>query len=88
MTLEDQIAALLAEAEPLRCLPDEEAEAKGLPALVDRINALRVLQGERAAFMASVASLELTEEREQEIAAQVQRTQEAKRRGRPPKAKE
>lgn len=43
MTLEDQIAALLAQAEPLRALPDEEAEAAGLPALVDRINALRAL---------------------------------------------
>lgn len=44
MTIEDQIAALLAQAEPLRALPDEEAEAAGLPALVDRINALRAFQ--------------------------------------------
>jgi hypothetical protein len=44
MTLEDQIAALLAQAEPLRAVPDEEAEAAGLPALVDGINALRARQ--------------------------------------------
>lgn len=41
MNTEDQIAALLAEAAPLRLLDDEEAEKAGLPALVDRINALR-----------------------------------------------
>ena len=41
MNTEDQITALLAEAAPLRLLPDEEAEAAGLPKLVDRINALR-----------------------------------------------
>jgi hypothetical protein len=41
MTTEDQIAGLLAQAEPLRLLPDEEAEAQGLPAIVDAINALR-----------------------------------------------
>lgn len=44
MTTEDQIAGLLAKAEPLRSLPDEEAEAKGLPAIVDAINALRKRQ--------------------------------------------
>jgi hypothetical protein len=44
MTVEDQIAALLAQAEPLRALPDDEAEAKGLPALVEQINALRAEQ--------------------------------------------
>lgn len=41
MTVSEQIDALLAEAAPLRLLPDDEAEAKGLPKLVDRINALR-----------------------------------------------
>lgn len=44
MTLEDQIAELLAKAAPLRALPDDEAEAAGLPALVDAINALRARQ--------------------------------------------
>lgn len=44
MTPEDQIAALVAQAEPLRALPDDEAEAKGLPALVEQINALRAQQ--------------------------------------------
>ena len=42
MTLEDQIAALLLEAAPLRCLP--EFEQGELGAIVDRINALRALQ--------------------------------------------
>lgn len=42
MTLEDQIAALSAEAAPLRCLP--EFEQGELGAIVDRINALRALQ--------------------------------------------
>ena len=44
MTIEDQIAALIAEAAPLRLLPDEQAEAKGLPRIVDAINALRAAQ--------------------------------------------
>lgn len=44
MTIEDQIQALLAKAEPLRCLPDLEGEQMGLPALVDQINALRAKQ--------------------------------------------
>ena len=42
MTLQDQIAALLLEAAPLRCLP--EMEQGELGAIVDRINALRALQ--------------------------------------------
>ena len=42
MTLEDQIAALLLEAAPLRCLP--EMEQGELGAIVDRINALREKQ--------------------------------------------
>lgn len=41
MTTEDRIAELLAQASPLRALPDDEAEAKGLPALVNEINRLR-----------------------------------------------
>jgi hypothetical protein len=42
VTLEDQITALLAEAAPLRCLPEEEQGALG--AVVDEINRLRALQ--------------------------------------------
>ena len=44
MSIENQIQALLDEAAPLRLLPDDEAEEKGLPRLVDRINALRAKQ--------------------------------------------
>lgn len=44
MTIEDQITALLAQAEPLRLLPDAESEAQGLPRIVDAINALRAAQ--------------------------------------------
>lgn len=46
MSIEDQIQALLSEAAPLRLLPDDEAEEKGLPRLVDRINALRNKQAQ------------------------------------------
>ena len=65
MTLQDQIDALLAEAAPLRLLPDDEAEAKGLPALVDKINRLRAKQA-REPFVESVASLEGAESVEAE----------------------
>ena len=41
MTVEERIAELLAQAESLRALPDDEAEEKGLPALVNEINRLR-----------------------------------------------
>ena len=53
MTVEQEIAELLAQAEPLRALSDEESEKAGLGKLVDRINALRAL-GEpvRAPFVA------------------------------------
>ena len=42
MTIEDQIAALLVKAEPLRLLPETEQDELG--AIVDRSNALRALQ--------------------------------------------
>jgi hypothetical protein len=57
MTLQDEIDALLAEAAPLRLLPDDEAEAKGLPALVDKINRLRAKQS-RDPFLPPEATLE------------------------------
>ena len=44
MTLQDKIDALLAKAEPLRVLTAEDAEAAGLPLLVEAINNLRELQ--------------------------------------------
>jgi len=44
MTIDEQIAALLAQAEPLRALPAEEGEAAGLGKLVDQINQLRARQ--------------------------------------------
>jgi hypothetical protein len=49
MTVQEQIDALLAEAAPLRLLADDEAEQKGLPKMVDRINALRALPPESEA---------------------------------------
>ena len=57
MNIEDQIADLLAVAAPLRLLPDDEAEAKGLPALVDTINRLRARQA-RDPFTVSDATIE------------------------------
>lgn len=44
MTREDQINALLSQAEPLRALPDDAQAASDLGAIVDRINALRAEQ--------------------------------------------
>ena len=43
MTIQAKIDALLAQAAPLRLLPDIEAERLGLPGIVDAINALRAL---------------------------------------------
>ena len=44
MTIDEQITALLAQAEPLRALPAEDGEAAGLGKLVDQINRLRARQ--------------------------------------------
>ena len=56
MTIQDQIAALLAEAEPLRLLDEREAESQGLGRIVDKINALRALEAteKHDAFIADV----------------------------------
>ncbi len=43
-TVDEQIATLLAQAEPLRALPAEDGEAAGLGRLVDQINRLRARQ--------------------------------------------
>ncbi len=48
MTIEDRIAELLAKAEPLRALPDDEQESMGLPGIVELINALRAEQAGQA----------------------------------------
>lgn len=80
MTQEDKIAALLAKAEPLRSLPDEEAEAAGLPAIVDAINHLRHLQSmaEQARDEAEFAS----------IAVELSQEPEKRKPGRPKKVAE
>ncbi len=44
MTIDEEIDALLAQAEPLRGLSPEDAEEAGLPAIIDRINELRAQQ--------------------------------------------
>lgn len=44
MTLEVQIAALLEEAAPLRCLVDDDPAKIPLCRIVDKINALRAIQ--------------------------------------------
>lgn len=54
MTIEDQIAALLIKAEPLRA-NDENGE---LGAIVDQINALRALQADGADVPTAPASVE------------------------------
>jgi hypothetical protein len=55
MTIEEQIQALLDKAAPLRLLPDDEAEAAGLPKIVDSINALRAVQTSAVEIAAPVA---------------------------------
>lgn len=79
MTLEDQIAALLAEAEPLRCLDDDDPKKEALGPLVDRINALRAMESAYAAGQYRVV---------EELGDAPQEIQEPKRRGRPPKSKQ
>lgn len=55
MTVEDQIAELLAEAAPLRLMADDTPEAARLGAIVDKINALRARQsGEPVAAVNAV----------------------------------
>lgn len=44
MSIETKLAELIAQAEPLRLLPDEEAEIAGLPGIVTQINRLRAYQ--------------------------------------------
>jgi len=44
VNIEQQIAELLALAEPYRCLPDDEPAKAPLTALVDQINTLRAKQ--------------------------------------------
>ena len=44
MNTEDQIAELLAEAEPLRILEDDDPLKVPLTKIVDKINALRAIQ--------------------------------------------
>lgn len=79
MTLEDQIQALLQEAEPLRKLP---ADMQGnLGAIVDAINGLRAMQA--AGKDALDAAIEARDEAEFAEVAESTKP----RRGRPPKAR-
>ncbi len=48
MTIEEEIETLLRQAEPLRCLPDDEPAKVPLTAIVDEINALRAMQADEA----------------------------------------
>lgn len=73
MTLEAQITALLAEAEPLRGLEDDDPAKRQLSKLVDRVNQLRAQQ----------ALLPQVDDAEAWFAAEISLLQ-PKRRGRPP----
>ncbi len=92
MTIEEQIAALHAKAEPLRLLPDEEAEALGLPGLVNQINALRAKQATEAHAEYVAEALSALDQAQAEQAeaefSQVAGELAPKRRGRPPKNQE
>lgn len=68
--IEDQIAALLAKAAPLRLLEDDDDAKRPLTAIVDQINAMRALPPE-------VAEVVTEPDAPVEVPA---------RRGRPPKA--
>lgn len=78
MNIENQIAALLAEAEPLRSLPEQEQDALG--AIVNRINALRAVQA--AAGYALGAAVDAKHDAE---VRQVIESVAAPKRGRPRK---
>ena len=83
MTGPEELAALLAKAEPLRALDAEAQEAAGLGRIVDRINALRAAGVEvRAELDAAIA-----ERDEAEFAAAADSVNPPKRKpGRPKKA--
>lgn len=48
MNIEAQIQSLLAEAEPMRSLPDDDPATAVLSGIVDKINALRAIQADEA----------------------------------------
>ena len=93
MTIQDQIAALLSEAEPLRLLDDIEAERQGLGRIVDQINGLRAQEAaeKHDAFIAEVKAALVVDSAPEaialraEIAAQPE-PMPARRPGRPRKA--
>lgn len=81
MTIEDQIAALLDQAAPLRALPEDEESELG--AIVDRINALRALQAAAGAAMGNAIDAKQHAELAEVIASV---TPEKRGPGRPRKA--
>lgn len=48
MSIEAEIQALLAEAEPMRGLPDDDPQTAVLAGIIDGINRLRAIQAEQA----------------------------------------
>lgn len=78
MEIEAKIAALLAEAEPLRCLDEDDEAKRPLAGIVDQINALRAQQ------TAPVAIQEVEEGSDAPESVQSEATAQP-RRGRPRK---
>jgi hypothetical protein len=58
MTIEDQIAALIAEAEPLRLLSEDDPEREPLTEIVDEINRLRAIESGDVRQMPSVPEVD------------------------------
>ena len=79
MSIEKQIEALLAKAEPLRCLPEDEPAKAHLGVLVDQINALRAQQA--APVRSPGADIP-------EVDPEAPHTEFKRGPGRPPKARE
>lgn len=70
MTIEQEIAALLAKAEPLRALPEWEQGAAGLASIVEQINALRAIQAreKHEEFLAKMrAALDADQQAQHEV---------------------
>lgn len=87
MTLETQIQELLAQAEPLRALDDDDPRKEPLSAIVDHINGLRELQAKQT-MAANIDAYLLTDAKKAELVATVEGADAQPKRGpgRPKKA--
>lgn len=86
MTLEEKIASLLSEAEPLRCLLDDDPAKERLTGIVDAINKARAEQSAQVVQDAIAVHREvLDEQAAAEFAAVVESVAPKRGPGRPKK---